>query len=99
MCGQAVVAVKKEFSKKKRIITVFLALFLGWLGVHNYYVGKVGVAIGQIGLSCAIIICPFLFGVIGQTPGTIEMTFGFFGGWLLSMCLFVAFFWVLIEMI
>ena len=100
--GQQVVVVASEekLSDKKRAVAGLLALFLGWMGAHNIYVGKVGVAIGQIALSCLIIICPFLFGGLGQNSGTVEITMGFFGGWLLSMCLFVAlFFWVVIEMI
>mgnify|MGYP002517894016 CR=1 FL=1 len=101
--GQQVVVVASEekLSDKKRAVAGLLALFFGWIGAHNIYVGKVGVAIGQIALSCLIIICPFLFGGLGENSGTVEMTImGFFGGCLLSMCLFVAlFFWVLIEMI
>ncbi len=37
-----------EKSDKKRLVAFVLCFFLGWLGVHRFYVGKVGTAILQI---------------------------------------------------
>ena len=37
-----------EKSDKKRLVAFLLCFFLGWLGVHRFYVGKVGTAILQI---------------------------------------------------
>ena len=38
-------------SPKKRLITLLLALFVGILGVHRMYVGKVGTGIVQLILT------------------------------------------------
>lgn len=35
-------------SDKSRLAFVMLGLFLGWLGIHNFYIGKAGKGIGQI---------------------------------------------------
>ena len=37
-----------ETSEKKRLIAFLLCFFLGPLGVHRFYVGKVGTGIVQI---------------------------------------------------
>jgi TM2 domain-containing membrane protein YozV len=37
-----------EKSDKKRLVAIVLCFFLGGLGVHRFYVGKVGTAILQI---------------------------------------------------
>ena len=37
-----------EASEKKRLVTFLLCIFLGPLGVHRFYVGKVGSGIAQI---------------------------------------------------
>ncbi|MBI4342362.1 MAG: TM2 domain-containing protein [Candidatus Omnitrophica bacterium] len=35
----------KGTSKKSRLVALLLCLFLGWLGAHRFYVGKVGTGI------------------------------------------------------
>lgn len=35
-------------SDKSRLAYVMLGLFLGWLGIHNFYIGKAGKGVGQI---------------------------------------------------
>lgn len=35
-------------SPKSRLIAALLAFFLGWLGIHRFYVGKIGTGIMQI---------------------------------------------------
>ena len=37
-----------ETSEKKRLVAFLLCFFLGALGVHRFYVGKVGSGIAQI---------------------------------------------------
>jgi len=37
-----------EESEKKRLVALLLCIFLGVLGIHRFYVGKVGTAIIQI---------------------------------------------------
>lgn len=34
-----------DVSPKSRLVTLLLCLFLGWLGVHRFYVGKIGTGI------------------------------------------------------
>jgi len=37
-----------EVSEKSRLAALLLCLFLGWLGVHRFYVGKVGTGVLMI---------------------------------------------------
>ena len=37
-----------EVSEKKRLVALLLCLFLGGLGIHRFYVGKIGTGILQI---------------------------------------------------
>ena len=39
-------------SPKSRLVTLLLCLFLGWLAIHRFYVGKVGTGILMILLMC-----------------------------------------------
>ncbi len=39
-------------SPKSRLVTLLLCIFLGWLGIHRFYVGKVGTALIMILLMC-----------------------------------------------
>lgn len=43
-----------EKSDKKRLVALLLCLFLGWLGIHRFYVGKAGTAILQIVTLCGL---------------------------------------------
>ncbi len=38
-------------SSKSRLIVLLFAIFLGSLGVHSFFVGKVGVGIGQLAIT------------------------------------------------
>lgn len=48
-------------SQKKRIVYVLLALFLGGLGIHNFYAGYVGKGVIQLIMSLTIV----LVGIVG----------------------------------
>ena len=38
----------KTVSPKSRLAALLLCFFLGWLGVHRFYVGKVGTGVAMI---------------------------------------------------
>lgn len=42
---------EEKKSPKSRLVAALLAFFVGWLGIHRFYVGKVGTGILQI-LTC-----------------------------------------------
>ena len=44
-----------ETSKKLRLVTFLLAFFFGTLGVHRFYVGKIGTAVTQLILSLSVV--------------------------------------------
>jgi TM2 domain-containing membrane protein YozV len=52
-CGvrQQVKIDNAEPSKKSRLIATLLCLFLGWIGIHRFYVGKIGSGICMIFFS------------------------------------------------
>ncbi|MEE3412156.1 MAG: TM2 domain-containing protein [Treponema sp.] len=41
-----------KISRKSRTVAALLAFFLGYLGIHRFYVGKVGTGILQILATC-----------------------------------------------
>ena len=41
-----------DCSRKSRTVAALLAFFLGYLGIHRFYVGKAGTGILQILLTC-----------------------------------------------
>jgi len=50
-CGVALVAVVNKESKSK-LAAGLLGIFLGGLGIHNFYLGYTGKAVAQLLLSC-----------------------------------------------
>lgn len=63
-CGSALNNIPNGVARKSKIAAGLLGIFLGGLGVHNFYLGYTGKAIAQICLS-------FCFGV-GAIWGFIE---------------------------
>jgi len=38
----------KDISPRSRLVAVLLCFFLGWLGAHRFYTGKIGTAVLMI---------------------------------------------------
>lgn len=57
-----------EVGSKSRIVYGILAILLGWLGVHKFYLGQVGQGIGYLLLSCI-----FLGGILGLITGIMAL--------------------------
>ena len=51
-CGAAVAPSVNPAAQKSKMTAGLLGIFLGGLGVHNFYLGYTGKAIGQIALTC-----------------------------------------------
>lgn len=49
-CGENVGKLKRDnaCASKSRLIYIILALFLGALGIHNFYAGRIGCAVAQL---------------------------------------------------
>lgn len=58
-CGVQFVEPEPEYSTKSKIAAGLLGIFLGCFGVHNFYLGNTGKAIGQLllGTIGAIVTC------------------------------------------
>jgi TM2 domain-containing membrane protein YozV len=44
-----------EANKKTALVAYLLWFFLGWFGAHNFYLGRIGVAVAQLILSLTIV--------------------------------------------
>jgi TM2 domain-containing membrane protein YozV len=44
-----------EANKKTALVAYLLWFFLGWFGAHNFYLGRIGVAVTQLILSLTIV--------------------------------------------
>jgi len=66
---------RPHYSNKARIVALLLCWFLGWLGAHRFYVGKVGTAIlmiltfGGLGLWILIDLIVILVGSFRDRRG------------------------------
>jgi len=64
-----------EFSKKSRLVTLLLALFLGAFGAHRFYVGKAGTGVlmlltlGGLGIWALIDVIMILVGSFTDKDG------------------------------
>ena len=62
-CGARVGLVVEEaagdVSPKSRLATSLLAIFLGWVGAHRFYTGKIGTAVVMLLIGIATLICQF----------------------------------------
>jgi TM2 domain-containing membrane protein YozV len=45
----------QSVSRKSRLVAFLLAFFLGLLGVHRFYVGKIGTGVVQLVLSVSFV--------------------------------------------
>lgn len=46
--GKSAPETKVEYSPKSKMLAGLLGIFLGGVGVHNFYIGKTGVGVAQI---------------------------------------------------
>jgi len=44
-----------DANKKIAVVAYILWLFLGWFGGHNFYLGRVGVAVAQLILTLTVV--------------------------------------------
>lgn len=64
-----------EVSEKKRLVAFLLCFFLGGLGVHRFYVGKIGTGVvqlltlGALGIWALIDLIMILCGVFKDKEG------------------------------
>ena len=62
-CGARVGLVVEEaagdVSPKSRLATSLLSIFLGWVGAHRFYTGKIGTAVVMLLIGIATLICQF----------------------------------------
>lgn len=72
-CGMLFALPGPQTPAKSRLVAGLLGIFLGYLGVHNFYLGRIGLAVGQlIGfIVITIISCGTLWFVV-PTWGIIE---------------------------
>lgn len=65
----------EHVSPRSRLAAALMALFLGWLGVHRFYVGKIGTAIlmvltvGGFGIWATIDLILILAGAFTDSAG------------------------------
>lgn len=64
------VVVNQNESAKSKGVAAVLCFFLGWLGIHRFYAGKVGTGILMIVLNISTFIGLFI-ALIGVIPGAI----------------------------
>lgn len=62
-------------SDKKRLIALLLCFFVGWLGIHRFYVGKVGTGIvwlltcGVLGIGVLVDLITIIMGIFTDKDG------------------------------
>ena len=91
----------EDVSPKSRLATSLLAIFLGGLGAHRFYVGKIGTAVVMLLLGVAAWVCYFgmMFVVITESDEA-EAPLLWFLFWGLSGLFWMAVgIWALIDFI
>lgn len=60
-------------SPKKKKVAGFLAIFLGWCGVDQFYLGKVGHGIMSIGITLACVIAVIIAVIVAVVVSVISL--------------------------
>ena len=66
---------KRKATAKKRLPAFLLCLFLGWLGIHRFYVGKIGtgilwlVTLGILGIGTLVDFIMIIVGTFKDKQG------------------------------
>lgn len=60
-------------SPKKKKVAGFLAIFLGWCGVDQFYLGKVGHGIMSIGITLACVIAVIIAAIVAVVVSVISL--------------------------
>ena len=64
-----------ESKKKSKIVAGLLGIFLGWIGVHNFYLGYTGKAVAQLLISVlSCFVFSFASGIWGLIEGIMILT-------------------------
>lgn len=74
-CGVSLNVVNAE--SKSKLVAGLLGIFLGWLGIHNFYLGNTSRAVTQllIGiLGSCLVVGPIVSGVWGLIEGIMILT-------------------------
>lgn len=67
--------VVKPVSSKNRLVALLLCFFLGWLGIHRFYVGKTGTGViwlltgGVLGIGALVDFIMILVGSFTDKAG------------------------------
>ena len=64
-------------SSKSRLVALLLCIFLGWLGIHRFYVGKVGTGVlyiltgGLFGIGTLVDFIMIIVGSFKEKSGAV----------------------------
>lgn len=65
-CGMPFALPGAQTPAKSRVVAGLLAMFLGCFGIHNFYLGRIGFAVGQLVgfLVTSLVSCGYLWFIV-----------------------------------